>query len=258
MSPSIWTQCGASSRQFVYREGTLWRVAESQQRISTRQLVDSDAEHELLEELVEESKPAVPTDPEFEGLHFLLFSPFRYPPLADGSRFGSRAERALWYGSEEVETALAEVGFYRLLFFGGTGAELLPNRVAKSAFQVAVRSASTVDLTQPPFDAHRAVLCSKVDYAATRQLGTDMRSAGAQMVRYFSARDPKQRANVALFTPAAFALKKPLGPPFTWYCTITASRDVSWMREDVSGLTKVEFTYADFLVNGKLPAPAFS
>lgn len=257
MSPSIWTQCGASSKSFVYREGPVWRVAESQQRISTRVLVDSDAEHEVLEALVEDSKPPVPAEPEFAGLHFLLFSPFRYPPLGYGSRFGSSAERSLWYASEALETALAEVAYYRLLFFSGTEAALLPNRVQKSAFQVAVASKSTVDLTQGPFDAHRAVLCSKDDYTATRELGTEMRNAGAQMIRYFSARDPKQGVNVALFTPAAFALKAPLGPAITWSCTVTETRDVSWMRQEVSGLTSHEFPYGTFLVNGKLPAPAF-
>jgi hypothetical protein len=29
------------------------------------------------------------------------------------------------------------------------------------------------------------------------------------------------------------------------------------MREDVKGMTKVEFPYRVFLVGGKLPAPAF-
>lgn len=257
MSPSIWTQCAASSETFVAFEGPVWRVAESQQRISTRQLVDSDSEHDVLEALVEDSKPPVPVGREFSGLAFLLFSPFRYPPLAHGSRFGSRAERSLWYGSEELETALAEVAYYRLLFFAGTDAQLLPNRVAMSAFQAAVRSKATVDLTQPPFDAHRAAISSKVDYTAARRLGADMRSAGAEVVRYFSARAPKQGKNVGLFTPAAFARKKPLGAPLTWYCTVTASGDVSWMREDLKGMTKLEFPRRVFLVNGKLPAPAF-
>ncbi|HET7754478.1 MAG TPA: RES family NAD+ phosphorylase [Anaeromyxobacteraceae bacterium] len=257
MSLNIWTQCAASSSVFVYREAQVWRVAESQQRISTRQLVDSDAEHEVLEALVEENKPPLPDEGELGGYHFLLSSPFRYAPLAHGSRFGTRAERSLWYASEELETALAEAAYYRLLFFSGTEADLLPNRVTMSAFQAAVASRATVDLTQPPFDVHRGVLCSKDDYTATRLLGAEMRNAGAHMVRFLSARHPKQGVNVGLFTPAAFAMKKPLGPPLTWYCTVTPSRDVSWMREEVAGMTSVEFAQAVFLVNGKLPAPAF-
>jgi hypothetical protein len=233
----------------------VWRVVESQQRISTRQLVDSDAEHELLEELIEASKPAVPESPEFAGLHFLLQSPFRYPPLPHGSRFGGRHERSLWYGSEELETALAELAYYRLLFFEGTTAALLPNRVPMSAFQAVVRSTSAVDLTRAPFDAHRELISSKTAHAETQRLGSEMRAAGVELVRYASARDAKQRPNVALFTPAAFAVKRPRAPQ-TWHCTVTASRAVSWMREGVSGLVKHEFARESFLVDGSFPAPA--
>lgn len=257
MSPTIWTRCGGRSNDRTI-EGPVWRVVESQQRISTRRLVDSDAEHGLLEDLIETSKPPIPKGPEFEGLDFLLFSPFRYPPLGRGSRFGSRHERALWYGSEQIETALAEVAYYRLLYLGGSTANLLPNRVAKSAFQAVVRSRATIDLTRAPFDAHRATLCSKTDYTETRRLGTEMREAGVEMIRFTSTRDPKEGANIALFTPAAFALRNPLGPAQTWHCTVTASRDVSWMREDVTGLTKLEFPYGTFLVGGTFPAPALS
>lgn len=255
MSRSIWMQCGASSNLRTL-ESTPWRVVESQQRISTRQLVDSDAEHGVLEELIEASKPALTPGREFEGLDFLLFSPFRYPPLRHGSRFGARHERSLWYGSEALETALAELAYYRLLFFEGSAAALLPNRIPISAFQAAVRSAAAIDLTRPPFDAHREAISSRTVYAETQRLGSEMRSAGVEVVRYPSARDPQRRPNVALFSPAAFARKRPLRPPQTWYCTVTASRDVSWMREDVSGLVKHEFPRSSFLVDGRFPAPA--
>lgn len=251
MSPGIWTRCGGSSNRRAL-EGAPWRVVESQQRISTRQLVDSDREHQLLEELIEESKPEPPAD----GLHFLLFSPFRYPPLAHGSRFGRPDEPALWYGSEKLETAFAEAAYYRLLFFEGTTAELLPNQIPMSAFQAAVRSEAGVDLTVAPFDAHAEAIGAKADYAASQQLGSEMRAAGVELFRYTSARDPGNGANFALFTPMAFALRSPLGPAATWTCTVTARRDVSWLRSVVSGLERYEFPLATFLVDGKLPAPA--
>lgn len=256
MSPSIWTRCGART-SFRTLEGTPWRIVESQQRISTRQLVDSDAEHALLEDLIEGGKPALPPGPEFRGLHFLLFSPFRYPPLPHGSRFGGRHERALWYGSDDVETALAEASYYRLLLFEGTEARLAPNRVPKSGFQAAVRSLAAVDLSRAPFDAHRAAISSRTDYAESQRLGTELREAGGELIRYASARDPRQGTNVAVVSPTAFALKKPLGPGVTWHCTVAVDGGVSWMREDVSGLVGYEFSRGDFLVNGKLPAPAF-
>jgi hypothetical protein len=82
-----------------------------------------------------------------------------------------------------------------------------------------------------------------------------MRRDGVELVRFPSARDPGQGPNVALFTPAAFAIKKPLGPAETWYCTVTASRDVSWMREAAASRS-YEFARSAFLVDGELPAPA--
>lgn len=254
MSPGIWMRCGGSSN-LRRIEGTPWRVVESQQRISTRQLVDSDAEHEALEALIEGSKPALAGDAAFKGLHYLLFSPFRYPPLLHGSRFGKPDEPSLWYGSEAIETALAEMAYYRLVLFEGTTAELLPNRVAMSAFQVAVRSAA-VDLTAAPFDAHARAITSRTDYAQAQRLGSDMRAAGVELFRYPSARDPQKGACLALFTPAAFATRKPRGPPVTWYCTVTAGRDVSWIREGASRLARHEFPRSTFLVDGKLPVPA--
>lgn len=251
MSSGIWMRCGGSSNLRAL-EGTPWRVVESQQRISTRQLVDSDREHQILEDLIEQSKPPI----EEEGLTFLLFSPFRYPPLEHGSRFGRPNEPSLWYGAEKLETAFAEAAYYRLLFFAGTTADLLPNQISMSAFQVAVRSEKGVDLTVAPFEEHFGVLTSKTDYSATQQLGSDMRAAAVELFRYPSARDQRHAPNVALFLPSAFALKKPLGPPVTWTCTVTARRDVSWLRNDVGGMERYEFPLATFLVDGTLPMPA--
>jgi hypothetical protein len=248
-------RCGGSSNLREV-EGTPWRVVESQQRISTRQLVDSDREHLLLEALIEQSKPAGAVDAEADGLHYLLFSPFRYPPLDHGSRFGRPDEPSLWYGSEKLETALAEAAYYRLVFFAGTTAELLPNQVPMSAFQAAVRGEAGVDLTAAPFVAHADAITSRTDYAQSQRLGSEMRAAGGELFRYPSARDPKRGANLALFAPTAFALKSPVGPPETWICTVTARRDVSWLRDDLAGLARYEFPLVTFLVDGKLPAPA--
>src|SRR5256885_1417592 len=40
-------------------------------------------------------------------------APFRSPPLRYGSRFGTVSQRSIWYGGEELETALGETAFYR-------------------------------------------------------------------------------------------------------------------------------------------------
>ena len=121
MSRSIWMQCAGSSERSLTLDA--WRVVESQYVVSTRKLVDSDEEQRLLEELIDGVKPPTPEGPEFRGLHYLLFTPFRHPPLRYGSRSGTTSERGIWYGSESRHTAFAEVAYYRLLFFEGTATD---------------------------------------------------------------------------------------------------------------------------------------
>src|SRR5690606_3863871 len=97
-------------------------------------------------------KPPIPAD---GRLHYLLATPFRYPPLRHGSRFGTRHERGIWYGSESRRTAFAEVAYYRLLFLEGTRAELGPVTTQLTAFTARASTERGVDLLAPPFDAHR-------------------------------------------------------------------------------------------------------
>ena len=126
MSSSIWTRCGGISNR-KRLAARAFRAVEAQHRISTRKLTDSDAEQVLLEDLLESSKPALAGDLEgLEGLHYLLFTPFRYPPLRHGSRFGVKTEGGIWYGSQTLPTCFAEVAYYRLVFLEGTTAKLAP------------------------------------------------------------------------------------------------------------------------------------
>src|SRR5437868_14148689 len=145
MSSSIWTRCAGDSELRALRLSP-WRVVEAQHQVSTRKLVDSAEEQVLLEELIERVKP-----PELTGgrLHYLLFTPFRYPPLRHGSRFGARHERGVWYASENRRTAFAEVAYYRLLFLEGTRAELGTVATQLTAFTVRMRSPRGVDLVAP-------------------------------------------------------------------------------------------------------------
>src|SRR6185436_5312824 len=116
MSFSIWTRCAGGSELRTLRLSP-WRVVEAQHQVSTRKLVDSTEEQILLEELIDSVKPPDITS---GRLHYLLFTPFRYPPLPHGSRFGGRHERGIWYGSLELRSAFAEVAYYRLLFIEGS------------------------------------------------------------------------------------------------------------------------------------------
>ena len=255
MSRNISTLFAARASAVVRRlGGKAWRVVEAQHVISTRKLVDSAEEQEILEGLIDDAKPPLPEGEEFRGLHYLLATPFRYPPLRHGSRFGTRAERSLWYGSALPRTAFAETAYYRLLFLEGTTAEIEPVTVELSLFHVQVRTSKGVDLTRPPFDARRDVIASPTSYEATQRLGASMRASGVQAFRFPSARDAKGGKNLALFTPRAFAAKLP-SVPETWYCVATRAY-VELTKIDIFERRRWSFPREEFEVDGALPRPA--
>jgi len=65
--------------------------------------------------LVEASKPPAPEAQQPNTpRHRLLITPFRYPPLRHGSRFGPRQERGIFYGSRCRQGALVEGAYYGL------------------------------------------------------------------------------------------------------------------------------------------------
>jgi len=184
----------------------------------------------------------------------LLYTPFRYPPLRHGSRYGTRSERGIWYGSRSLDTALAEVAYYRLLFLEGTSADLAPLRVEVSAFRGRIRTQRGVDLTAPPFADFCRRLASPTDYRATQALGASMREAGVEAFVAPSARDPEGGANVGAFTPRVFGRRKPTTPE-TWTATITRAR-VELRKKDFFERRTLAFPRQAFLVRGRLPAPA--
>ena len=256
MSASIWTRCaGRTERRRLVAEP--WRAVEAQHLVSTRALVDSLAEQALLEELLDAAKPPVPADGEFQGLHYLLATPFRYPPLAHGSRFGRRHERGIWYGSEQPRDRAR-----RALLLPAPLLRRVERRRSSrtpprfSVFRARVATGAGIDLTAPPFAEHRARISARGSYGASQQLGTEMREDGVEAFRYSSARDPAGGANVALFTPAAFAARRPRAPAETWHCTVTEAGDVEWVRQDAVAVRRLRHARAGFLVRGKLPAPA--
>lgn len=224
-------------------------MVESQHLFATRPLVDSDAEHQALEELIEGQKPR-----EARGLHFLLATPFRYPPLPHGSRFGTRAEPGVWYGAAEPRTAFAETAYYRLLFLEGTTADLAPLMLELSAFRASFRAERGVDLTRPPFSAHQALISSPTRYDAPQRLGREMRADGVEAARYRSARDHEAGACLALFSRRPFAGRRP-SVPETWHC-VASRREVEFVRKDVFRRAAFVFPREQFEVDGRLPAPA--
>jgi len=228
VSSPTWTPAELSSKASEI-SCKVWRMVEAQHIVSTVKIVDTRAEQELLEEILEENKPPVPA--EAVGLHYLLFSPFRYdtrPP--SGSRFRAINDPGVFYGAETVRTAAAEVAFWRWRFLQDTSGLTRLQPCTFTAFRVLVKTPS-IDLRQPPFDANSALWTHPTDYAGTQVLGRNAREAGIGAVIYQSVRDPEPHFCIALLTPRAFAAKKPDSSTQTWVLAVSAEEAI-WMRQD--------------------------
>jgi hypothetical protein len=205
MSSPTWTPAGLPSELRLYQR-RVWRLVEAQHIVSTRKLVDSLAEQETLEDLIEATKPAIPS--ECRGLHYLLSTPFRYPPRPHGSRFRRAGQLGVFYGAEESRTAAAEMAFYRLRFFAESPETPWPvNPSEHTGFSVDVYSPRSLDLTKSPFHADRSVWRDPVNYVPCQALAEAARKADAEILRYESARDPG--VCIAVLTCRAFAKTEP-------------------------------------------------
>lgn len=216
-----------------------WRAVEAQHQVSTTVLVDTLAEQAVLERVLEESKPGPPLTP---TLHWLLSTPFRYPPLAGGSRYRGPADPGVWYGADEIRTACAEVGYWRWRFLRASPAlALLPAR-AQTLFRAAVRGAA-LDAREPPLVADRARLTAPDDYGHTQALARQARAAGVEVLRYESVRDPEHGGCAVLFTPAAFAEPNP-SELQTWLLEVHPGR-ATWVHTGALTREAHEFRYAE-------------
>ena len=126
-----------------------WRIVEAQHVTATRKLVDSLDEQILLEEMIESTKPLLAK--ENINLHPLLYTSFRYPPLKYGSRFGNCYERALWYGSLQIDTAMAERAFYQFNFLRASKADFDLVEIPFTAFSTEIKTKKGIKLTESPF-----------------------------------------------------------------------------------------------------------
>lgn len=172
-------------------------------------ITDTQAEQELLENLIETSKPSLPR--ECRGLHYLLATPFRYgAPYPHGSRFRRAGMTpGVFYASKAVETAIAETAFWRLLFYADSPDTPWPGNAGEyTAFAVSYATTRAIDLTRPPLDARRDDWMHPTKLDDCQNLADMARDAKVDVIRYASARDPKHRMNVALLSCRAFLVKQ--------------------------------------------------
>ena len=210
MSSPTWTPAALSSEAHRLA-GRAWRLVEAQHRVSTLKLVDDLDEQAVLEALIEETKPLVPA--ECRGLGYLLATPFRYAAAYPrGSRFRRAGRTAgVFYASETAATAVAEMAFWRLLFFVESPTTPWPADAAEyTAFAALFDTARAIDLARPPLDADTSAWEHPTDYAACQALADAARTADVEVIRYRSVRDPDRGGNLALLTCRAFAAPEPV------------------------------------------------
>lgn len=212
-------------------------------------ITDTLEEQAVLEELIDEVKPPIPLG--CEGLHYLLYTPFRYAPYPNGSRFRRAGQReGVFYAAEQLSTALAELAFHRFLFFAAAPGAVLPENPSElTALQVSCRASLAIDLTLEPFRREEAAWTSLTDYRACQDLADAARAGAIQAIRYRSVRDPEAGTNVAILDPAAFGGKQPLETQ-TWQMLMTR-RSVRLMR-GMPGQERHEFPASAFSADPRL------
>lgn len=246
----IWQACEKKIRR-IPLAGTVYRIVESQEQVATHHLVDDLEEQALLENLLESTKPPPPE--KSAQFHYLLFTPFRYPPLKYGSRFGSKHEPSLFYGSRSLQTALAECAFYRLYFWRGMTIPPPSEQITTqhTAFTATIKTTEGLQLQAPPFKRYQATLTHRSSYQATQQLGLAMRENQISAFEYESARDSDGGINVGLYNLSALRNKKPSS--FSSLLCTTRAEGVKFMD---STKTVYPFPLELFLEHSEFPEPA--
>ena len=151
MSFITWTPPALSSEARPW-QASVWRMVEAQHIAATMKLVDSPAEQDLLESLLEGSKP--PSPGSTAALDYLLAAPFRYTPLRGGSRFRGATDPGVFYGADTALTACAELGYWRWRFLQDAPALEYLEPVAHTAFRTRIAT-TAIDLRQPPWPRMR-------------------------------------------------------------------------------------------------------
>ena len=231
--------------------GTLKRMVEYQEQKVTVALVDSLAEHEVLENLLEDSKPEAQSVTGLQRFDYLLQTPWRYPPLKWGSRFGRRFEPSLFYGALSDAALFAEAAYYRLVFLEGMEKPFSDRVISQfTVFEANYHAVNGVDLTRPPFRKHENVLRHKSNYLPCQLLGSELRERGTEAITYLSARADGDEVNVALFSPKALRSRKHRNPRHG-LCE-TRSDEVTLRLGDELHV----FAREEFLHRGRFPIPA--
>lgn len=220
------------------RSAALWRGVEAQHVVSTMRLADNLDEQRVLEDLLETSKPPLP--PETAGRHYLIFTPFRYrSPVA--SRFRRAADPGVWYGAEEMETACAEVAYWKWRFLLDSDAIAGQALHTEHSFFQAKARGRCADLTASPWKSAARTWRDKTDYSGCQALAVEARNRDLAWIRYAAVRVPDGVAG-AVLKMDALSVAEPFEQQ-TWACKTT--RAGAYLQRAGRG-ERYEFAAADW------------
>ncbi len=232
MSFTTWTPAEVSSNAIRF-SGRIWRMVESQHASSSARLVDTREEHDILEGILEESKPPIPAVA--QDFDYLLFSPFRYAMISPfGTRFRAVGDPGVFYGGETPRTAASEVGYWRWKFLQDSAGLKRLQPCSFTAFRVLVKHLA-VDLREKPFSRDEGLWHHPSDYTATQEFARITRKTDVGIIIYKSVRSPIKSYCAAVLTPLAFAKKKPDSTMQSWVLTI--ADEIIWRRNQREGFS---------------------
>jgi hypothetical protein len=236
----------------VALQGAVLRLVQQQGINSLDPLVDNLEQLARLEALVETSKPLAQAAGAGTPSHPLLATPFRYPPLRHGSRFGSRQQRGMFYGSRSRSGSLVEGAFYALLFWEGLiDPPPAPIRRRQTLFSVLLNASLGQQLQAITDQAAQFSLRHPMDYGPSQQLGEWMRDRGIEAFEYRSARSSDSLIQVGVLTPAVFQ-STPFDP--VEITTEITADHAAFLCHDDARLHR--FPRELFLIDGQFPRAA--
>jgi hypothetical protein len=214
----------------------LWRGVEAQHVVSTMRLADNASEQRVLEELLEKSKPSLPSGAEQH--HYLVFTPFRYrSPVA--TRFRRPHDPGVWYGAEELRTACAELAYWKWRFLMDSEALAKSSLQTEHTFFKAKARGRCIDLTAVPWKAAARAWSHKSDFRDCQALAEAARERRVGWIRYAAVRI--EGICGAVLRAEALSLVEPFVQQ-TWACKTTASG--AWMQR--AGGERYDFPASDW------------
>ena len=229
--------------------GQVWRIIENQEQAATRRITRSASAQSRLEQLLDQNKPKYLQGS--EHLHWLLKTPFRYPPLAHGSRFGSPFEPGILYAARELHTAMTESAVYLWLFRAALQDPGPLDRISdgRTAIHFPVRHDQFSDLTKAREYRHQ--ISDPASYRFSQGLGTQLRETDAAAIWFYSAR-ARKGISCAVLNPEAI----PTGiAPETHHWQLQLDATHCWWGQP--GRESFEVRYQDVAdIKGDIPHPA--